>query len=710
LVILINNNHLLIERFKMKKHFSKIFLAILIIFISSFSYVSAQPVELIGSISMTPTSHTVCAPLSGTVTATYTISVTRANPGDLTAHWAFTSFSAGVTASFSPLSFTSLGSSDIPSTVLTFNVPFFSSGVNNQFTVALVNELNSEYVAKVDGSIEINTAPTLEPCHNIFDENDPGICGASKSFSSFATGTPTPVLTYSIGSPKTLITSPHTFPVGNTTVTCSATNSCGTTTCQFNVEIRDEENPVFTGCPSTVIAYTGPNATSCEAVATWTEPIATDNCGTPTVNSNYHPGNTFDGFSGATRVTYTARDAAGNLAECDFYVIVIDNTPPEFFNCPSNITVFTGNTPNNCNVKVSWSGPQVEDNCSYADVYSNHYPGDYFPLGSTTVTYNAEDDEGNSSECSFIVTVIDNSPPDIHDCPSDITVYTGPGATTCSATATWTAPKATDNCGAPTLTSNYASGSTFPVGTTTVIYTATDGSGNTSTCTFVVTVIDNTPPVITGVTNVPLILWPPNHKYWKICPNVLITDNCPNPTFTVISITSNEPQNGLGDGDTPIDWQILNNGCINLRAERSGTGTGRIYTITFMATDAHGNTSAPATITVKVPHDMGSRDGDYSIYTGVTEDFGILNIYPNPSEQSSTISYMVPDNSQVVITVYNSTGEKVKTLANEFTAKGINNIVWDGKDNKGRNVSDGVYYIEIDSGSNSDVKSVVITR
>jgi hypothetical protein len=91
------------------------------------------------------------------------------------------------------------------------------------------------------------------------------------------------------------------------------------------------------------------------------------------------------------------------------------------------------------------------------------------------------------SNCVIITVTNDNTPPTISGCPSNMSLTT---SGTCSV-ATWTSPVASDNCGTPVLTSNYNSGHCFPVGTTTVIYTATDAAGLTATCTFTVTV---TPP------------------------------------------------------------------------------------------------------------------------------------------------------------------------------------------------------------------------
>jgi uncharacterized protein len=99
-------------------------------------------------------------------------------------------------------------------------------------------------------------------------------------------------------------------------------------------------------------------------------------------------------------------------------------------------------------------------------------------------------------------------------------------------------------------------------------------------------------------------LWPANHKYVTVVATVVVADNFdPNPTVTLVSVTSNEPDNGLGDGDMPEDIVIVDDYTFWLRAERGGLGTGRVYTITYEATDACGN-STLATATVTVPRDV----------------------------------------------------------------------------------------------------------
>jgi hypothetical protein len=118
---------------------------------------------------------------------------------------------------------------------------------------------------------------------------------------------------------------------------------------------------------------------------------------------------------------------------------------------------------------------------------------------------------------------------------------------------------------------------------------------------------DNTPPSL-QVSLSPSTLWPPNHKMIPIAATIAVSDDRdPNPQVELVSITSNEPVNGAGDGNTDADIQGAEVGSDDrkfaLRAERSGNGPGRIYTVTYRARDAVGNQTT-ATATVTVPHDQ----------------------------------------------------------------------------------------------------------
>jgi hypothetical protein len=171
-------------------------------------------------------------------------------------------------------------------------------------------------------------------------------------------------------------------------------------------------------------------------------------------------------------------------------------------------------------------------------------------------------------------------------------------------------------------------------GAHTVTLTATDYCGFSSSADATVDVIDVTPPEITVVLD-RTALWPPNHKMVTVCAAVEVTDNCdPNPTFVLESATSDEPDNGHGDGNTDNDIQGADTEtadiCVDLRSERQGGGDGRVYTIVYRATDASGN-EAWATVTVDVPHDQGANAmassgfiADGSGFSPLTDRFAVI--------------------------------------------------------------------------------------
>lgn len=283
------------------------------------------------------------------------------------------------------------------------------------------------------------------------------------------------------------------FPAGNSCQDnnggCSGGNFCVDGNYGNSAPLQtDFTTPVISNCPGNqIVSLTGSN---CEEAVNWTPPTATDDVGVSSFVSNYNPGEAF--LVGITTVTYTAIDASGNAASCNFDVTVNDNTPPIIVNCPGNIVMSL--TGSDCDESVIWVAPTASDNCSVSSFASNYDPGDVFPVGITMVTYTATDASGNIATCNFDVTVNDNTPPVIANCPGNIVMsLTG---SVCDETVNWALPTVSDNCSVSSFTSDYKPGDIFPLGTTTVTYTATDLSGNEAICTFNITIKDNIVPVI----------------------------------------------------------------------------------------------------------------------------------------------------------------------------------------------------------------------
>jgi alpha-tubulin suppressor-like RCC1 family protein len=167
----------------------------------------------------------------------------------------------------------------------------------------------------------------------------------------------------------------------------------------------------------------------------------------------------------------------------------------------------------------------------------------------------------------------------------------------------------TDAAGAATVTAVFGAVGTFAMTASfdnTADYFANHlGAIAAETVTTSVTVTDTIPPVISRVTPSQSSLWPANHQMVPITLSVAATDNLGSaPVCTITGITSNEPQNGLGDGDTPNDWLITGPLSAQLRAERAGNGSGRIYTVTVRCVDLAGNAATSST-RITVPKSQG---------------------------------------------------------------------------------------------------------
>ena len=155
---------------------------------------------------------------------------------------------------------------------------------------------------------------------------------------------------------------------------------------------------------------------------------------------------------------------------------------PPTIQCPGDIIATTD--PGQCSAVVTFTATAGNDRPGVTIVCSPA-SGSAFSKGTTTVHCTATDAAGNTASCSFTVTVTDAESPVI-TCPENIELSNDPG--TCARPNVTFKAKATDNCPGVTIAFSIASGSTFPTGTTPVTVTATDASGNQTTCTFTVTV------------------------------------------------------------------------------------------------------------------------------------------------------------------------------------------------------------------------------
>ena len=254
--------------------------------------------------------------------------------------------------------------------------------------------------------------------------------------------------------------------------------------CSFTVTVADTVPPLIQ-CPSD-------QAVSCAsdggAVVSY-EVTATDHCDpNPAVVCDPPSGHRFP--PGTTAVTCTARDAAGNTAECTFTVTVRDDAPPAIA-CPES---FERVCSEDGTALVEYPAPQVTDACDPAPLVTCDPPsGTRLPPGTHVIACTALDAAGNEASCELTVTVVDIAPPGLV-CPPDMTVECdGPDG----AAVEYPTPIASDACdGQPAVTCVPPSGSRFAIGQTEVVCTSRDTAGNTVECTFTVTVREKTVPVI----------------------------------------------------------------------------------------------------------------------------------------------------------------------------------------------------------------------
>ena len=276
------------------------------------------------------------------------------------------------------------------------------------------------------------------------------------------------------------------YPIGTTTVTCSATDAAGNTgSSSFDITVQDTTPPVIAAHGDETEEATGPSG----AVVSYSNPTASDIVdGSVAVNCTPASGGVF--ALGVTTVNCSATDAAGNTGASSFTVTVQDTTPPVIAAHGDETEEATGPS----GAAVSYSNPTASDivDVSVA-VTCTPASGSTFALGTATVDCSATDAAGNIGSSSFDITVRDTTPPVIAAHANLTAEATGPSG----AAISYSNPTASDIVDVSVaVTCTPVSGSMFALGTATVNCSATDTAGNIGTSSFTVTVRDTTAPAI----------------------------------------------------------------------------------------------------------------------------------------------------------------------------------------------------------------------
>lgn len=286
-------------------------------------------------------------------------------------------------------------------------------------------------------------------------------------------------------------------------------------------------------------------------------------------------------------------------------------------------------------------------------------------------------------------------------CPNNIYIANSPGI--CGAEVFYPPILQAPNCGGDKIKieqiTGLASGSTFPIGKTTNTFKLTNEIGNSATCSFDVVVYDFEPPIISGISDQLAPLWPPNHKMIPIHLDYKTSDNCGDTITSEIYIFSNEPDNGLGDGDVAIDWKIQDAHNILLRAERSGTGKGRIYYISIVTHDSSYNYSYKL-VTVAVPHDKGNTTNrnNSSISNESIEIMPFTtNIWPNPGINNFNLDVQTSSNENITLSIFDINGRLISTIEsnNKQTIQ------------FGENLKTGIYLVFVRQGENFNATKII---
>jgi hypothetical protein len=270
-----------------------------------------------------------------------------------------------------------------------------------------------------------------------------------------------------------------------------------------------------------------------------------------------------------------------------------------------------------CHTSYTDAGATALDGCQGSVPVSPSNNLDVNTVGTYAYTYNAVDQAGGqATPVSRTVQVVDTTAPVVS------VVGANPTNVECATSFTDLGATASDTCAGPLPTTVAGTVNPNVVGSYTLAYTATDPSGNSGLATRLVAVNDTTPPQLSVLAPAPLT--PPDHTYRTFTMANLVstaTDTCDSTvgiaSVVITQVTSDEPDNGNGDGNTVNDIVIAAD-CrsVQLRSERAGPLNGRVYHVTLRVTDASGNsTTKVVLVTVPLSDTSGPAIDDGALNT-----------------------------------------------------------------------------------------------
>ncbi|XP_072026508.1 uncharacterized protein [Amphiura filiformis] len=578
----------------------------------------------------------------------------------------------------------------------------------------------------------------------VLDNESPSISGLPANINqSTDVGLATAVVTWSEptasdNSGSVTFSSSHssgdTFSIGDTIISYTATDAASNQVQDiFTVTIRDHEKPVFTSSWANITADVGAKFTY--AFVSWTDPYATDNSGSLNLTSNYQPGEQFP--IGDTIVMYTATDMSGNSEVFSFIVTVnvvgcpsgwtyfnehcyLESTETVDFEdashacmmLKSNVVIINDQDENDALSPLILSDPALtsywigltdittEDTFVWLDgtiarengvdyLYTNFQPGEPNNAGNEDcMVITAATRPGyflggwNDVRCTvvrgYICEMSGVASAVFSNTPADVLVNSS--KTQATAIVTWTPPTVANHTEFFTVTATHNPEDSFPIGVTSVIYTATDSSGYQFTVSFSVTVQDVENPIITNApSNITSYTDPgqPTASIIWIEPNV--TDNSgvfdmtsnfvPGDDFvigdTVVIISVTDPSSNMAtyaftvtviDNETPV--LVLSTNLIESDADPTKATT----SITWTLPTVEDNSGSYTLTSTHSPGDEFPIGETYVVY---------LAIDAAGNSASSTILVTVTDNVDPVFAIVS---DVIATAgANEITAS----VTWD---------------------------------